>query len=128
MDRNQVPETFSSNIAEEVKTAISKCKERILKLDDTSEERKLLVRELINLRISLQDVEETDCEKIKFKAIQDHRFVVQGFAQIKFNTSQLFCEICGSLIWLPLQSWSACTGILKEVFTFSWPNHQVSYT
>lgn len=105
MSSNSSPE-----LAEEIKLAISKLKESILKLDDTSEERKLLVRQLINFRITLQELEENNGETKNVKRIQGHRFTLQGLTQIKFNTSQLFCEICSSLIWLPLQSWSACAG------------------
>lgn len=119
MDKVLTSENPTAELSEEIKAAIFKCKESILKLDSASVERRSLVRELIDLRITLQDIEEVNCGTVKAKTvIQGHKFVSQGLTQIRFNTSQLFCEICGSIIWLPLQSWSTCTGTTSTTLSF----------
>jgi len=96
---------------QQLETAIKKCKEDILSIQETSEEKRLLVQNLVKLRLRLQDVQEielyTDPKKVK--VIQCHKFVRQSVGQIKFKTSQLYCESCVALIWIPVQSWFCCS-------------------
>ena len=105
---------------QELETAIQKCKESILSLEQTSEEKRLLVQNLVKLRLKLQDVQEieiyTDLKKVKM--IHHHKFVKQTVGQIKFKTSQLYCETCVALIWIPIQTWFCCSG--KNLIHF-WP-------
>ena len=96
----------------QLETAIHKCKENILSLGEMSEEKRLLVQNLVKLRLRLQDVQEieiyTDPKKVK--VIHCHKFVQQSVVQLKFKTSQLYCETCVHRIWIPIQSWFCCSG------------------
>jgi len=95
----------------QLETAIHKCKENILSLGEMSEEKRLLVQNLVKLRLRLQDVQEieiyTDPKKVK--VIHCHKFVQQSVVQLKFKTSQLYCETCVHRIWIPIQSWFCCS-------------------
>jgi len=101
---------------QELETAIQKCKESILSLGETSEEKRLLVQNLVKLRLRLQDVQEVEIytDPKKVKVIHCHKFVQQSVVQIKFKTSQLYCETCVALIWIPIQTWFCCLG--KQIF------------
>ncbi|KZS03952.1 differentially expressed in FDCP 8 homolog isoform X1 [Daphnia magna] len=94
----------------EIQLAIDKCKESILALKETSEEKRLLVQRLVKLRLRLQEVQEleiyTDPKQVK--VVQNHKFICQTVTQLKFHASQIYCETCSGLIWIPVQSCFAC--------------------
>lgn len=96
----------------EIQLAIDKCKESILALKETSEEKRLLVQRLVKLRLRLQEVQEleiyTDPKQVK--VVQNHKFICQTVTQLKFHASQIYCETCSGLIWIPVQSCFACLG------------------
>ena len=98
--------------AHDLEAAIVKCKEDIMSLEETSEKKRLLVQHLVKLRLKLQDVQELEIysNPKNVTIVQSHKFVSQSITKLKFNTSQLYCETCMGLIWIPIQSWFCCSG------------------
>ncbi|XP_059351977.1 differentially expressed in FDCP 8 homolog isoform X2 [Daphnia carinata] len=94
----------------EIQVAIDKCKESILALEETSEEKRLLVQRLVKLRLRLQEVQELEIymDPKKMKLVQSHKFVSLSVTQLKFHPSQIYCETCCGLIWIPVQSCFVC--------------------
>lgn len=98
----------------EIQAAIEQCKENILALVETSEEKRLLVQKLVKLRLRLQEVQELEIymDPKKMKVIQSHKFICQSVSQFKFHSYKIYCETCSGLIWIPVQSCFECIGNL----------------
>ena len=119
LDENHFSEEVSAmDTVSEIEGAIVKCKENILSLQETSEEKRLLVQRLVKLRLKLQEVQEIQIymDFKKMKIVQSHKFCIQSVTQLKFQTSQIYCETCSGLIWIPLQSCFLCSGIYNSFF------------
>lgn len=103
--------------ASEIQLEIDKCKESILKLQEVSENKRLLVRKLVKLRLKLQEVQEIEIylDPKRMKIVQNHKFLCQGVTQLKFHTSQIYCETCSGLIWIPVQSCFVCLGKMNII-------------
>lgn len=109
---SQQVEVWNMEKVSEIQDAIEKCKESILALKELSEEKRLLVQKLVKLRLRLQEVQELEIymDPKKMKVVQSHKFLCQSVTQLKFHTSQIYCETCCGLIWIPVQSCFACIG------------------
>lgn len=96
----------------EIEKAIAQCKENILSLKETSEEKRLMVQRLVKLRLKLQEVQEIEIymDPKKMKIVQSHKFVITSVTKLKFETSQIYCETCSGIVWIPVQSLFVCSG------------------
>ena len=96
----------------DIQLQIAKCKENILALQEVSEEKRLLVQKLVKLRLRLQEVQELEIyvDPKKVKIVQNHKFLCQSVTHLKFHPSQIYCETCSGLIWIPVQSCFVCLG------------------
>ncbi|XP_046390411.1 differentially expressed in FDCP 8 homolog A isoform X2 [Ischnura elegans] len=124
-DREYVPDSvfssdnpfFSSENAvaistvEDLSSAVERCKARIFESPECSEERKWLVRNLIELQIFLQEkkeVEKTDVDSTnssygKMRIVMGHHFILQ-----KQINAKHYCERCSGVIWGMVHSWYQC--------------------
>ena len=111
---SQQVEVWDMEKVHEIQLAIENCKENILMLQETSEEKRLLVQRLVKLRLRLQEVQELEIymDPKKMKVVQSHKFVSLSVTQLKFHPSQIYCETCSGLIWVPVQSCFVCLGNL----------------
>lgn len=109
---SQQLEIWNMDKVPEIQLAIEKCKDKILALQETSEEKRLLVQNLVKLRLRLQEVQELEIymDPKKMKLVQSHKFVSLSVTQLKFHPSQIYCETCCGLIWIPVQSCFVCLG------------------
>jgi hypothetical protein len=95
-----------------LKKMINKCKQMVLECTECSEERKWLVRRLIELRLRAQELRETSNETIlQTCVILGHHFLPQKY-YIAISGS-VYCDHCSGGIWVMLQSWYMCNGKLK---------------
>jgi hypothetical protein len=90
--------------------ATERCKELVLVSDECSDERKWLVRHLVELRYrlrELQDVaEDPDCRKSDTKVILGHHFVPQQLK--KLPKHKIYCDHCSGVIWSVVQASFVC--------------------
>lgn len=90
---------------------IEKCKQMILDSQECTDERKWLVRRLIELRLRAQELRESsDFNLFETQVILGHHLVPQKY-QIP-STGPLYCDHCSGTIWMMLQSWYMCNGNL----------------
>ncbi|XP_046390413.1 differentially expressed in FDCP 8 homolog A isoform X4 [Ischnura elegans] len=130
-DREYVPDSvfssdnpfFSSENAvaistvEDLSSAVERCKARIFESPECSEERKWLVRNLIELQIFLQEkkeVEKTDVDSTnssygKMRIVMGHHFILQ-----KQINAKHYCERCSGVIWGMVHSWYQCRDNMIE--------------
>lgn len=88
---------------------VEKCKEMVLDSAECSDERKWLVRRLIELRLRVQEIREKSNEAtLETLVILGHHFVPQKY-QIPISGS-VYCDHCSGGIWTMLQSWYMCNG------------------
>jgi len=85
----------------------------VLESSECSEERKWLVRRLIELRLRLQEArEEEDCpapNHSEVKVVLGHHFILQSQPT---PTSKHHCDRCCGVIWSVVHSWYQCVGKL----------------
>ena len=99
------------NTVEEIEAAIVTCREKILSLPEMSVEKRQLVQQLVQMRLRLTDVRDMKIysDPMKVKIISSHKFVGQT-VQLKLpQSSQLHCDACAGVIWIPVQSWFTCS-------------------
>nr|CAB3237310.1 differentially expressed in FDCP 8 homolog B [Phallusia mammillata] len=90
--------------AEEIEIAIDQCKEMILKVPETSGRRKKLVKNLVDLRMKLQDIKEgPEVAEPRSKHIFGHRLRKKTSRSMKNH-----CDCCSNLIWGMIQVWYKC--------------------
>lgn len=92
--------------------AVEQCREMVLESSERSEERKWLVRRLIELRLRLQEAkealnEDVNVENTDIRVVLGHHFILQNQP---ITTSKLFCDRCCGVIWSMIQSWYKCRG------------------
>ncbi|XP_053979256.1 differentially expressed in FDCP 8 homolog isoform X2 [Hylaeus volcanicus] len=94
--------------AEDLKEMVEKCKQMVLESAECSDERKWLVRRLIELRLRLQELRETSEKNlIETQVILGHHLVPQKYY---ITTSRpVYCDHCSGAIWTMLQSWYMCS-------------------
>ncbi|KAK2578698.1 hypothetical protein KPH14_011665 [Odynerus spinipes] len=93
---------------EQVQRMVQKCKQMVLESAECSDERKWLVRRLIELRLRVQELRETsDKNLLETHVILGHHLVPQKY---HINTSgPIYCDHCSGTIWTVLQSWYMCS-------------------
>ncbi|XP_011505581.1 PREDICTED: differentially expressed in FDCP 8 homolog [Ceratosolen solmsi marchali] len=86
---------------------INKCKQMVLQSAECSEERKWLVRRLIELRLRAQELRETSNETVlQTCVILGHHFSPQKYYIA--TSGSVYCDHCSGGIWTMLQSWYMC--------------------
>lgn len=94
----------------EIETAILKCKDMVQQCTDNSDERKWLVRHLIELRHRLRELQDVDSDPDavlpETKVILGHHFVTHKNSPPKYK---LHCDHCSGIIWNVVQASYICT-------------------
>ncbi|XP_078039724.1 differentially expressed in FDCP 8 homolog isoform X2 [Augochlora pura] len=100
--------SLSKSICEEdLKEMVQKCKQMVLESAECSDERKWLVRRLIELRLRVQELRETSEENLlQTPVILGHHLVPQKYYITTYGT--VYCDHCSGTIWTMLQSWYMC--------------------
>lgn len=94
---------------QDLQAMIDKCKLMVLESAECSDERKWLVRRLIELRLRAQELREMTSEKILEKCvILGHHFLPQKYYIA--TSGSIYCDHCSCGIWTMLQSWYMCSG------------------
>lgn len=111
--------------------AVEKCKGMVLDTKEYSEERKWLVRYLIELRLRLEETREAEAEQRKLepigtpdlsptskkardkRIILGHHFVLQAPARAIYK-----CDRCCRNIWGVLHLWYECVGMYEKTKEF----------
>ncbi|XP_053621241.1 differentially expressed in FDCP 8 homolog [Plodia interpunctella] len=101
---NKKLKIHSSATREEIEKAIIQCKELVLSSPQCSEERKWLVRYLIELRIRLEDLKDNDGQNRQQVAIKGHHFE----RQISPSNRKQYCDHCSGVIWSIVQASYIC--------------------
>lgn len=97
---------------DDLQKMIDKCKQMVLESAECSEERKWLVRRLIELRLRAQELRETTNEKVvETCVILGHHFLPQKYYIA--TSGSVYCDHCSGGIWTMLQSWYMCNGELN---------------
>ncbi|KYN02862.1 Differentially expressed in FDCP 8 like protein [Cyphomyrmex costatus] len=92
---------------EDLQEMVHKCKLMVLESAECSDERKWLVRRLIELRLRVQELRETSDENLfETHVILGHHFVPQKYYIT--TSSPVYCDHCSGTIWTMLQSWYIC--------------------
>ncbi|XP_033210061.1 differentially expressed in FDCP 8 homolog isoform X2 [Belonocnema kinseyi] len=92
---------------DELEEMVQKCKQMVLESAECSEERKWLVRRLIELRLRAQELREaSNASLMETRVILGHHLVPQKY-QIPVSGS-VYCDHCSGAIWTMLQSWYMC--------------------
>lgn len=111
-DSNHIPKSIanrklkihSSATKEEIERAIIQSKELILNSPQCSDERKWLVRYLVELRLRLEDLKENDGLTRIGVSIKGHHFK----QQTTIGNRKQFCDHCSGVIWSIVQSSYSC--------------------
>ncbi|XP_026755206.1 differentially expressed in FDCP 8 homolog [Galleria mellonella] len=90
---------------EEVERAIIQCKELVLSSAQCSDERKWLVRYLVELRWRLEDLKENNGESRQRVSIKGHHFI----KQTTISSRKQYCDHCSGVIWSIVQASYVCT-------------------
>lgn len=93
---------------EDLQRMIEKCKQMVLESAECSDERKWLVRRLIELRLRVQELRETSDQKLlETHVILGHHLVPQKYHIT--SSGPVYCDHCSGTIWMMLQSWYMCS-------------------
>lgn len=83
---------------------------------DDSEDKKLLIRRLIELRLRLHDVKEALKDDVSSEiSLRDksivlgHHFVRQSHPK---SLTTHYCDRCSGVIWNAIHAWHLCSGLL----------------
>lgn len=102
--------------AEELSVAVEQCKELVMESTECSEERKWLVRRLIELRYQLQEAiekeglpEEEILETAETRVVLGHHLILHYQPA---SASNRICDQCSRNIWTVVQPWYQCSGEL----------------
>ncbi|PSN44573.1 Differentially expressed in FDCP 8 [Blattella germanica] len=105
-------DSLSLSTVEDLTKAVEHCKEMVLESAECSEERKWLVRRLIELRLRLQEAKETEDEvkdsgvsHSEMKVVLGHHFILQLQPA---PTTKHHCDRCCGVIWSVVHSWYQC--------------------
>ncbi|GLG98815.1 hypothetical protein R5R35_002504 [Gryllus longicercus] len=98
---------------EDLTKAVEQCKEMVLDSAECSEERKWLVRRLIELRLRLQEAREateqengSPTQHSELKVVLGHHFALQNQPAA---TAKHHCDRCSGVIWSVVHSWYQCS-------------------
>ncbi|XP_034944418.1 differentially expressed in FDCP 8 homolog isoform X2 [Chelonus insularis] len=92
---------------EDLNEMIKKCKQMILDSEECTDERKWLVRRLIELRLRAQELRESNTNWFETHVILGHHLVPQKYYIP--STGPAYCDHCSGTIWAMLQSWYLCS-------------------
>jgi len=102
------------NSLEDVGAAIEACKNNILETTENTSSRKSMVNRLIQLQIRQEDLKEKNQTQLITIETRGHTFVsysqdirIPGVSDFKKG---VYCQQCGSGIWIALQSAKFCSG------------------
>lgn len=112
-DSNYIPKSIANKkleihnwaSREDLEKTITQCKELILNSTQCSDERKWLVRYLVELRLRLEDLKENDGETRLRVSIKGHHFE----QQLNPGNRKLYCDHCSGVIWSIVQSSYICS-------------------
>lgn len=89
----------------------------VLQTEGVSDDRRKLVKRLIELRLRLQEVKDTSNDVNEspdaLRIVNNHHFVLQ---KQPLHRSALYCDKCNTVIWTILQVWYKCKG--SNLLTF----------
>lgn len=92
---------------EYLKDMIEKCKQMVLESAECSDERKWLVRRLIELRLRVQEFRElSEANLLETQVILGHHLIPQKYYIT--TSGPVYCDHCSGAIWTMLQSWYMC--------------------
>ncbi|XP_073838076.1 differentially expressed in FDCP 8 homolog isoform X2 [Musca autumnalis] len=101
---------------QDLQEAINHCKDLVLISEENSEERRWLVRHLVDLRYSLEELQEAQRDKLEvgptLKTVVGHHFVARqrGIGKsLPLPTQRNFCDYCTGIIWSVVQASYICT-------------------
>ncbi|XP_044732992.1 differentially expressed in FDCP 8 homolog isoform X2 [Chrysoperla carnea] len=106
----------SDATAVELESAITRLKELILDTEQCSDERKWVVRHLVELRLRLQERREADSDPQHplnlsggeiIRVTLGHHFKPQ-FAKPTTSSGKVYCDHCAKVVWSILQAWYIC--------------------
>lgn len=102
----------------ELTEAVNQCKILVLDTAECSEERKWLVRRLIELRYKLVQAKEAEDEAGKGVQSNSETKVILGHhLALRYepaSTTKQYCDRCCGAIWSVLQSWYQCSGRCRK--------------
>lgn len=112
-DSNYIPKSIankklkihSSATKEEIEKAINDCKELVLNSPQCSDERKWLVRYLVELRLRLEDFKDNNGQPRIRVCIKGHHFE----QQTNPTNRKQYCDHCSGVIWSIVQGSYICT-------------------
>lgn len=110
----------------DLEDAISRCKELVLASKECSEERKWLVRQLVEMRLALRELTSSmedplEKEKVSAKVVLGHHFKLRPRGNsfqipipscvplLPLNNHKFYCEQCTGVIWTVLQESFECS-------------------
>ncbi|XP_053955411.1 differentially expressed in FDCP 8 homolog isoform X2 [Anastrepha ludens] len=101
--------TSDANV-QDLEAAIAHCRDLVMLTDECSEERRWLVRHLVDLRYSLKELESAQTDPLEVppqvKTVVGHHFHVQRSGHI--GTRQ-YCDHCSGIIWRMIQACYVCS-------------------
>lgn len=108
---------FTSEASEQdLREAICHCKDLVLITEENTEERRWLVRHLVDLRYSLEELLEAKNDKTEVgpsvKTVVGHHFVARQKGVIRglpLPTARQYCDHCTGIIWSVVQASYQCS-------------------
>uniref|UniRef100_A0A069DTM8 Phorbol-ester/DAG-type domain-containing protein n=1 Tax=Panstrongylus megistus TaxID=65343 RepID=A0A069DTM8_9HEMI len=100
----------SAFTVEELTLAVSKCEKLVMQSEECSEERKWLVRRLIELRHRLEQAKENETIKPSLD-IEESQVILGHHFKIEYqptSTNTKYCDTCCGTIWNMVQSYYQC--------------------
>ncbi|XP_030385692.1 differentially expressed in FDCP 8 homolog [Scaptodrosophila lebanonensis] len=105
--------TSDANV-QDLQAAIAHCRDLVLLSDECSEERRWLVRHLVDLRYSLQELEEAQASSDglvlvnAIKSVVGHHFV-PFHVHARQRLAKRYCDHCTGIIWSVVQASYTCS-------------------
>ncbi|XP_067648281.1 differentially expressed in FDCP 8 homolog isoform X2 [Eurosta solidaginis] len=101
--------TSDANI-QDLEAAIAHCRDLVMLSDECSEERRWLVRHLVDLRLSLKELESAQADPLEVapqvKTVVGHHFNIQRSGHI---AARQYCDHCSGIIWRMIQTSYICS-------------------
>lgn len=101
--------------AQDLQEAIDHCKDLVLMSEENSDERRWLVRHLVDLRHSLEELQEAQNDKLELcpvvKTVVGHHFVARqrGVGKgLQLPTQRQYCDHCTGIVWSVVQASYIC--------------------
>ncbi|KAK9499293.1 hypothetical protein O3M35_002349 [Rhynocoris fuscipes] len=101
----------SAFTVEELTLAVTKCEKLVMQSEECSEERKWLVRRLIELRHRLEQAKENETVKAVELDIEEAQVILGHHFKIEYeptSTNTKYCDTCCGTIWNVVQSYYQC--------------------